>query len=318
MPLTSVVMTVYNNAPFLAQAIAGALSQSMDDLEMVLVDDGSTDESLSICQTFARQDARVRLFAQANGGFGGVPACNRAVTEAKGEFISRCDADDIWLPHKLRDQLGFMSRNPRYLATFSHAACIDASGEACAPPFQGCFRGSGEGRDLAHRLLMGNFLCHSAAIYRRSAAQRVGLYSTRFFRSTDHDLWLRLASVGDLAVLNTVSTLYRIHTTNVSFLDHATAMNDSFQVIVRNIPRIHQRHPIPPDIQYRVYLTAGWAASESQNWRAALRLLATAEQIAPLQEAALKLRGECLQGLQGRNQPAAGGHPSFRPENGQR
>ena len=261
----SVITTVFNNASFVKSSVRSVLSQSLKDFEYIILDDGSTDESFSICQKLAIADRRIKLFRQPNGGFGGVPAFNTAFAKSGGQIIARCDADDIWMPSKLATQLDIMARKPEYIATFTQAKCIDEYNEPCDPPFPGCFDGQGEGEELAHRLIRGNFLCHSTAIFRRQALLQVGSYSSANFRSTDHDLWLRFASLGSMLLHPQILTLYRIHRSNVSFANASQCMADAYKVLQKNLPKINKRWPMPTNLfaeSLRVIAMAAYQAGD--------------------------------------------------------
>src|SRR4051794_20063688 len=101
--LVSVIVPVHNGAEHLGVALESALMQTHQNLEIIAVDDGSTDSTLSILENYAARDARVRVFTQPNGGV--ARARNRAIAESRGEFIAPLDADDLWQPTKITRQL---------------------------------------------------------------------------------------------------------------------------------------------------------------------------------------------------------------------
>ena len=101
----SVVIPVHNGERYLSQAIESVLAQTHRDLELLIVDDGSTDGSRAVAERFARRDARVRVLAQPNRGVAG--AGNRGLEEARCEWVARLDADDVFLPGKLKRQVAF-------------------------------------------------------------------------------------------------------------------------------------------------------------------------------------------------------------------
>lgn len=103
----SVVMPVYNGRAFLREAIGSVLAQTHRDLELVAVDDGPTDDSPAILEELAAADPRLRVIRQPNGG--GARARNRALEEARAEWIGNLDHDDIMLPHRIEGQLAFIA-----------------------------------------------------------------------------------------------------------------------------------------------------------------------------------------------------------------
>ena len=278
----SVVMTVFNNAPFLRQSVESVLSQTAENFEFILVDDGSTDGSTEICEELARADRRIRLLQKANTGSGGVPALNIGIEKARGELIARCDADDLWLPDKLRLHLAAMDDEPKGVATFTNARCIDETGAPCQAPFAGCFSGESRGEALAHRLMQGNILCHSTAIFHRQQVRDLGGFRSKHFRSTDHDMWLRLAAVGDLALFPEILTLYRIHRHNVSFREPKDSMADASRVLLENICQIQKRWPMPGPVLSASLRVMAFAAWHGEDWSLARRLFEAIGRLRPL------------------------------------
>ncbi len=110
MPAVSVVMPVYNTAEYVAEAVDSILKQTLSDLELIIIDDGSTDASPAILDQIQKADERVHVIHQQNQGI--VGALNRGLKLAGGEYIARMDGDDISLPDRLAVQVAFMDRHP--------------------------------------------------------------------------------------------------------------------------------------------------------------------------------------------------------------
>ena len=106
-PLVSVIIPVYNGQEFIRDAVQSALLQTYPNLEVIVVDDGSTDSTRAIVEALAAADARVELISQANGGV--ARARNRGISAARGEFIAPLDADDMWAPEKIQRQVARMA-----------------------------------------------------------------------------------------------------------------------------------------------------------------------------------------------------------------
>jgi glycosyltransferase involved in cell wall biosynthesis len=124
----SVVMPVYNGQAFLREAIESVLAQTHLDLELVAIDDGSADESPAILADLAVADPRVRVIRQANGG--GARARNRALQEARAEWIINLDQDDLMLPNRIERQLAFLAAHPDVKVFSCRALYINAAGKA--------------------------------------------------------------------------------------------------------------------------------------------------------------------------------------------
>ena len=127
-PMVSFIMPVYNGEAYLAEAIDSVLSQTVEDWELVAVDDGSTDGSAGILEDYARRDPRIHPVRQAkNRGVGGT--LDRAVSEARGAFIARMDADDVCHPRRLEEQLAFLRDHPDVVGVGGQVNLIGADGE---------------------------------------------------------------------------------------------------------------------------------------------------------------------------------------------
>jgi glycosyltransferase involved in cell wall biosynthesis len=190
MTAVSVVMTVYNGARFLAEAVESVLGQTMRELELIVVDDGSTDSSPSILRAFAGRDPRLRLVTVEHGG---VPkAANAGIGAARYELIARTDADDRMLPHRLERQLAFLNARPGLAVACGYCYFIDAAGKrigVSARPFD-LERGK---RELRPSLFVE--FPNSTALFRKSAFFAVGGYRNLAY-AEDRDLWGRLATEG--------------------------------------------------------------------------------------------------------------------------
>jgi glycosyltransferase involved in cell wall biosynthesis len=210
LPAISVAMSVYNNGPYLAEAIESILEQSFGDFELLVVNDGSTDESRSIIDGFAARDRRVRAIHQENRGL--VPSLNRLLEEARGPLVARMDGDDISLPERFEKQIAFLADNPDHGVIGTWATCIDETG---------ALRGNCGEKPVTHEEMVAGFesgplLCHPSVIMRRDVVRAVGGYRAAYRHCEDYDLWLRLGSVTRLANLRERLILYRHSESQVS------------------------------------------------------------------------------------------------------
>jgi hypothetical protein len=200
----TVVMTVYNGGPHLAPALESIMTQSIRDFEVLVVNDGSTDQSATILDEYARRDARIRVIHQRNTGV--VGALNTACAIVETPYIARLDADDISLSDRLERQTEFLRRNP-HVALFGGAAdFINEAGEVL-------FRVDvpTNNNDIKTQLLERNVFVHSAVVVRREALLAVGGYRRPFPSAEDYDLWLRISERYAVANLSEVVVRYRLH-----------------------------------------------------------------------------------------------------------
>jgi len=269
-PTISVVIPAYNAERYLSAAVESVLSQTFGDFEVILVDDGSADGTLSIAQGLARRDSRLRVISRPNTGL--TTALNDGIAASGGRFIARMDADDICMPQRFERQLSFLQSHPEVVAVGGRVAMIDPDGLPIATAFFLRTHEEIDAANLAGRCAM----AHPTVMMRRDALERVGGYK---FPSPaeDLDLWLRLGEIGTLANLPEVLLLYRQHPASVSLTAGSKAALLFDQVLDQAASRrgLAVRPPAPP---YGVFPNrnprAGWAraALHAKEYRAALRL----------------------------------------------
>lgn len=131
MPIISVVVPIYNTESYLKLAIDSILNQSVVDIEVILIDDCSSDQSLQICEDYARVDSRVRVLKRAKNG-GIVSALNDGLSAVRGEYIARMDADDISMPERFSEQLDYLRRNPEVGLCGTSIEIIDPNNKVIA------------------------------------------------------------------------------------------------------------------------------------------------------------------------------------------
>jgi glycosyltransferase involved in cell wall biosynthesis len=185
-------MAVHNGVPWVADAAQSVLAQTFGDLELVVVDDGSTDATCDVLTRIG--DPRVRLERRGHEGL--TRALNHALRVARAELVARLDADDIALPERLARQVAFLEAHPEVGVLGTAAREIDGDGRevrvARPPENDGALR-----RALIRR----NPMLHSTVMMRRPVVETVGGYDPRFAVAQDYELWMRLAAVTRLANL---------------------------------------------------------------------------------------------------------------------
>jgi len=205
----SVLMPVYNAAPYLVASVASIIEQEFRDWEMICVNDGSRDESLEILQRFASIDSRIRVIDQSNAGI--VAALQRAIDEARGELLARMDADDISVASRFGKQVEFLARHPDVVVVGGAALEIDSDGD----PLR-ITQYPSQSDLLVQRLLKRHSaLIHPSVMRRRQAVQQVGGYRPKYQWVEDHDLWLRISQIGKLANIDSILLGYRQHASSV-------------------------------------------------------------------------------------------------------
>jgi glycosyltransferase involved in cell wall biosynthesis len=207
-PTVSVVMAAKNYAKFLPQAVASVQAQTFTDWELIIVDDGSTDQTPEVVKPFL-QEERIRYFR--SDKLGQSRAKNLGVKLSQGRLIAFLDADDAWHADKLSLQVEFLRQHPTVGVCFTRRILMDESGNtrpANDPPAP-----SGA---VFNEIFLRNFVCFSSVMIRREAFEQVGGFNPTWDLSIDYDLWLRISPLYEFQQLDEPLTLYRTGHGNLS------------------------------------------------------------------------------------------------------
>jgi glycosyltransferase involved in cell wall biosynthesis len=208
-PRVSVVMAAKNYARFLPAAVESVFAQTVADWELVVIDDGSTDQTPEAVRSFL-SDSRVRYFR--SDKLGQPRAKNLGIGLSRGEFVAFLDADDAWLPTKLEKQLVVFRERPDVGVVFCRRSLIDEDGKpiprpASPPPPEGRVLGA---------MFAQNFVCFSSAVVRREVFAHAGRFDPEWDLAIDYDLWLRVAKHHGFGCVDEELVLYRTGHGNLS------------------------------------------------------------------------------------------------------
>jgi len=203
----SVITPAYNQSHYLGEAIQSVLLQTYPEFEIVVVDDGSTDGTAEVAQSF--QDARIRYLYQENRGLSA--ARNTGIQNSNGEYLTFLDSDDKFLPDKLAILVEELESHPDICLAAGQAIPIDETGKSIGKTFDKPIPG-----DL-RQLLMGNPLHVGSVLLRRSCQQEVGYFDETLRSYEDWDMWLRLARNGcRMTWIPRPVSYYRFHTAQMT------------------------------------------------------------------------------------------------------
>lgn len=205
--MVSVVMSAYNSVRFIREAIESILNQTYQDFELIIVDDGSTDETLPIAASYAERDSRVRVIRANHGGQS--RARNTGIQHAQSDWVAIMDADDVSLPTRLEKQLKAAGENPKVVAWGAYAYHIDSAGRILSVSRTGPSTEE-EFHDLRRRA-RGFTIIHSTALLRKAIVQKAGGYDARFDCAEDLELLDRMAEYGPILAIPRPLALFRIH-----------------------------------------------------------------------------------------------------------
>lgn len=211
--LVSVVLPTFNAAGFLRQTIDSILHQAIENIDVIVVDDGSSDQTVEIARSYGK---KVSVIAQANQGV--CAARNAGLAEAKGKYICFLDHDDYWYPNKLKNQLLQFQKDPELGVVYSEFLRwpANADGEFQVPDSLPLFAESdaidqGYSGWIYHLLLSDCWVLTSSAMIKVEALAKVGAFDLKLPYSEDWDLWLRLSQQYRFTKLSYPYVLYRQH-----------------------------------------------------------------------------------------------------------
>lgn len=207
MPEISVIIPTYNSSRYVTEAVDSVLAQTFDDFEIIVIDDGSTDDTETV---MSRYLSPVRYVRQANGGVS--RARNRGIEESRGRYVAFLDADDTWLPNKLEKQMEAIRKQPSCRACYSAFIAVNSD----LTPI-GTNRGLQRDIALKDLLLSGNVvgsIC--TVIVERALLDCTGGFDSALSQCADWDMWVRVAAETDFLYIDEPLVTYRQHDANMS------------------------------------------------------------------------------------------------------
>lgn len=208
-PTVTVLMPAYNSASFIAEAIESVLSQTYKDYELLIINDGSSDKTQEIINSYKTKDNRIRSIKQKNIGL--VATLNKGIKLAKGAYIARIDSDDIWNSDKLIKQMSVISKDNSIVLIGSSYDIVDESGSYISRVIQPT-----EDDDIRRAFYLRNPFGHSSVVYLKSAVEKAGLYDENMLPAEDFDLWIKIAKLGRIENIDKICLKYRLLKSGIS------------------------------------------------------------------------------------------------------
>lgn len=211
--LVSIILPTYNGAKWIQKSIQSVISQSYKDWELIVIDDGSTDNTATIVANMSQNDTRIKYIKNTvNSGI--QKTLNNGLKQANGVYIARIDDDDMWADtDKLYKQVEFLNNNPDHVLVGTGVVIVDEGNNEL---FRYLVPTTNE--SIQKRLLGKNCFVHSSVMFKKSAVMQFGGYSEdaeeKHFE--DYDLWLKLGTIGKLANLPTYSVRYTMRNNSLS------------------------------------------------------------------------------------------------------
>lgn len=208
-PLVTVIIPTFNRAQLLTEAIDSVLGQAWQDFELLIVDDGSTDNTRQVVATIA--DPRIQYIHQSNQGIS--RAMNTGLFQARGKYIARLDSDDLWLPCMLQSLTHALETNPDHGLAYAKAQSMDASGQLL-DEIRGLPLWYPD--DAFASMLYGDVTCNVAIVVRSDCVAKAGGLDPSFTVHEDWDLWVRVARNCPFYFVDKIVALHRYHPHNIT------------------------------------------------------------------------------------------------------
>jgi glycosyltransferase involved in cell wall biosynthesis len=197
-PRVSVVLPSYNHERFVGRALDSILTQTYQDFEIIITDDGSSDRSVDLLRSYESKDSRIKLFV--NRYNRETHSLNNCIQVVQGDYIAVAHSDDEFAPSKLREQVDFLDKHPKFAAAFTAVRVVNELGQELPNPI---FDNTNRSRHewLRHFFLNRNCLCHPSVLIRRSVYDEIGLYNPLMGALADFDMWVRVCLRYEIHVL---------------------------------------------------------------------------------------------------------------------
>jgi glycosyltransferase involved in cell wall biosynthesis len=220
--MVTVLMPVRNGEKYVRESVESVLKQTFADFEFIIIDDGSTDNTVSVIKSY--NDSRIRIVEQEHDFVG---ALNRGLQMAKGEYIARMDADDVMHTERLRIQVKRMTLNPEITVLSSWASAFGDDG-SIMPPMK---TGEGYVEEPVLEMLRGNFVIHPSVMLRTSFIRNHNLEYPDYPQAEDYKLWFEIAKLGGKFYIEPQLLMnFRVSSTQITSVKRETMFEQTVRI----------------------------------------------------------------------------------------
>lgn len=256
-PVISVIMPTYNRLEYLPLSVQSVFAQTLAAWELIIADDGSGEETRAYLQSLA--DPRVKVLGLPHTGKPAV-VTNRALHEARGEYVAFLDSDDLWLPTKLQRQLESLRNHPQRRWSYTKFAVVDASGKPIARADRSEWP-TPSGWILQELLEEVTVIAQPSVVVSRQLLEQLGAFDEELVMCYDDELWLRLAAHSEIDGLDEPLTLVRRHAHHSG--SDIIAWRDRRRVFEKALRARRGAHLEPTLRRLRAQMSAGLAKSQA-------------------------------------------------------
>ena len=237
MPKVSVIIPTYNREDFISETIQSVLEQTYKDFEVIVVDDGSTDNTQKKLEVFGN---KIQVIEQKNSER--AIARNKGIKNAKGDYIAFVDSDDIWLKDKLKRQVEFLDNNKEFILVYNPSFRINEKGQKIKAAQRQLKGYSG---NVFEKLLFRNFIVSATPLIKRAIFEKTTGFETNYIPYEDWEFWIRFSLLGNFYFINEPLTFYRIHKNQSVKLVNAEKIEKVTSELLENSFRLkHISHKI--------------------------------------------------------------------------
>jgi alpha-1,3-rhamnosyltransferase len=237
--LVTVGIALYNHEKYIKECLESIINQTYDNLEIIVIDDGSKDSSYNIAKEVLESQTRRKYILKTRPNIGMCNTLNEIIELASGEYISFIGSDDFWHKDKIKKQAKYLDEHPDIALVHCNSYLVDGDSKVYGE-FD-CSSSKTEG-DLFHGLIMGSAVINTPGnFYRTSVYEKIGKYDPQF-RWEDDDFWQRLTKIYKVGFINEFLTYYRRHGENLSKDDNV------LEFINDEVIRIYHKNIDDPDL----------------------------------------------------------------------
>jgi len=276
MPRVSVIIPTYNRAHVVGEAIDSVLAQTYQDFEIIVVDDGSTDNTREVLEDYARRhpDKMRVIYRQTNGGAGA--ARNDGIRASQGEYIAFLDSDDLYLPNRLESAVRFLDEHPEYGAAYAEVRHLGLGATASSGLWVAAHGGGRSGHIFA-ALCDHQMITTPTVTIRRSALERAGSFDEQILSGQDTEMWWRVARQTPIGYVDAVVAAFRaargsLCRSGSRSTAHWVRLGDNALRSYRGLTRSEQRALQGWCCRARIYHALA-LRREGHGWHAGVRLL---------------------------------------------